>query len=366
MNNNYLKVYKVLLRTKGPVFIGSGKEINKKEYILDREEKCIHRIAIDRFYMAMKRRGYEKKYEDYMCNKNYPLERWAMEHRVTRDELDAVIKYTIAYGDNFGKLPDTRLQIMECMKDAYGMPYIPGSSLKGMLRTVLLSAFLSEKRDVLQRDVSKSVSVSKNRNIYLKREIGDIESKCFHTLGRVEKKSAVNDIMSGLVVSDSKPLSLDNIVLCAKIDVERDGSPNRINILREAIRPETEIEFTVTVDTSLFSYTIEDIRKAVAVCDEIVYENFLSKFSICDRPAENIVWLGGGSGFVSKTVLYSLFPGKEGIKMAQQIFEKTKVPRKHGHDKDERIGVSPHMLKCTKYKGQLYQFGMCEIAMQEV
>lgn len=37
----YMSTYKVTLETKGPLYIGSGKQLGKKEYIHNRQEKEI-------------------------------------------------------------------------------------------------------------------------------------------------------------------------------------------------------------------------------------------------------------------------------------------------------------------------------------
>ena len=63
-------------------------------------------------------------------------------------------------------------------------------------------------------------------------------------------------------------------------------------------------------------------------------------------------FVGGGSGFVSKTVIYPLFGEKEGIETVKNIFDRTNVPKTHQHYKDTRMGVSPHILKCTRYQGK--------------
>ena len=60
---------------------------------------------------------------------------------------------------------------------------------------------------------------------------------------------------------------------------------------------------------------------------------------------DETVFLGGGSGFVSKTVIYSLLGEREGVQAVQDIFDKTYVPKEHKHYKDCRLGVSPHVLK---------------------
>ena len=112
------------------------------------------------------------------------------------------------------------LQIMEFVKDSYGQPYVPGSSVKGMLRTILLTADIlkhpqkySEYRENITREVFGRREGKVNRRAVLSRTIRDIENKNFHTLSRTEKMTdAVNDYMSGMIVSDSTPLEISDLV----------------------------------------------------------------------------------------------------------------------------------------------------------
>ena len=48
---------------------------------------------------------------------------------------------------------------------------------------------------------------------------------------------------------------------------------------------------------------------------------FQRKFPRCDRGKPNTVFLGGGSGFVSKTVVYPMFGEKEGIEITSDNTE---------------------------------------------
>ena len=59
-------------------------------------------------------------------------------------------------------------------------------------------------------------------------------------------------------------------------------------------------------------------------------------------------------------MIYALF-GQEGTRVTTMIFDKTRVPREHKHYQDTRLGVSPHILKCTKYNGKEYMMGQCEL-----
>ena len=44
---------------------------------------------------------------------------------------------------------------MTCVTDPYGNPYVPGSSLKGMLRTILLSKDIAQDQIKYKRDQSQ-------------------------------------------------------------------------------------------------------------------------------------------------------------------------------------------------------------------
>lgn len=73
----------------------------------------------------------------------------------------------------------------------------------------------------------------------------------------------------------------------------------------------------------------------------------------------------GGCGFVSKTIMYPMFPGREGVRAVKTVFDKTRVPRVHGHSQDLKSGVSPHILKCTRYQGRTLEMGRCRIKIIE-
>ena len=77
-----------------------------------------------------------------------------------------------------------------------------------------------------------------------------------------------------------------------------------------------------------------------------------------------VITIGGGAGYISKTVPYNMYSDKEAVQVVSNILE-TSTPKAHGHRSDSRKGVSPHTLKITKYSGRTYQFGQCEIKITE-
>lgn len=371
--NQYLKSYRVVMYTVGPVFIGNGKEIGKKEYIfLNRRQVGIPDIQL--LYAELKKKGKEDAFEEYMLRKrNISLSQWLEDQQVSIVDWEPLIRYKLdcsdAVLDKGADKGSNKLQILECMKDAYGMPYIPGSSLKGMLRTILLGAdilkkpekYREQKRILRQNAYNADENV--RRMVYLKRDMSSIESAAFRTLDRPDTKAddAVNDILQGLSISDSEPLSINDLVLCQKIDRHSDGNEKALPILRECIKPNTEVCFTMTVDTSICKLSDTLLLDAVRVFITGYYENFASVFQGMDTPKENYVLCGGGCGFVSKTIVYPMYGKKEGIELTQRVFEKTKVPKEHRHNRDTQYGASPHTIKCTRYQGKLLQMGICRI-----
>ena len=344
---DYLKVYKAKLHVLSPTFVGSGKEISKKEYRLSYADQKVIVYDPAKFYQLIAKNNKTRQYEDFLLNEKVAdLYSWLKNNRLNFDEINDAVRYTVDFGDSFKII---RTHIMEFSKDAYGNPYVPGSSLKGILRTILLDY---EIRNDTDRFADKS-----NAKM--------IETEVFNTCGKDKDNlsNAVNDVLQGLIVSDSKPLKNSDLVLCQKIDLNIEKQENKLNIMRECIKPGTAIEFDITIDTSICKYDSGLIMKAINEFNNMYYECFLSKFDFEQSP-DDTVYLGGGVGFVAKTYIYPLLGYKKGLKETQNILQKSF--KRHGHFKDIKIGVSPHILKCTRYQGSRYQMGMCKFTMTEV
>lgn len=362
--SRFLKSYKVVLRTLGPVFIGNGREIGKKEYIrIDKNKVGV--IDIEKLYAFMVNKRKQDQFESFLLKeKRDDIKSWMMKQNMSTDSVNDFVKYTLECGDFVTDKGAGNMHVMECVKDAYGNPYVPGSSLKGMLRTVLLANDIldnSGKYELDKKHINETLIKGGIRNTFLKNEMQEIESKSFRVLNREKTNSndAVNDILQGVRVGDSQPLSTDDLVLCQKIDVHADKSERALPILKECIEPGTEIVFDVTIDQSVCKLTISEIENAIDVFYKAYAELFVNVFEKTDFPKNVCVLLGGGSGYISKTITYFLYEKKEGVRVTQQIFEKTNVPKQHKHYRDSEIGLSPHTLKCTKYQGKLMQMGLC-------
>ena len=111
----------------------------------------------------------------------------------------------------------------------------------------------------------------------------------------------------------------------------------------------------------------EYIEKAIEHFNEMVNNILVSKFEFKDSRSSSLIWLGGGSGYISMTITYQML-GDRSVDFVSKMFDERlfcNKKEKPKHINDRRYGVSPHTLKITYYKGRKYQFGLCDIKLIE-
>lgn len=358
-----LRHYTIQITVEGPLFIGSGRSIAKKEYLFDPRKRQVSIPDMGKLCQFLREKRLTEAFESYMLNGKEDLSAWFCARNIFPQECRPWIAYTMDSGDavfeNRGKK-----EIATFMKDAYGCPYVPGSSLKGALRTVLLAADILRQPQKFQRSRQAILSAPvSGKRWELQREIGELEQRAFYTLNRDERnrRNAVNDTLSGFRIGDSEPVSVEDLVLCQKIDVLPDGQQRRLPILRECLKPGTELYFPLTIDTGLCPVTPEQLLHGTTKFIENYEQEFLRAFPMDEIRGGGNLYLGGGIGFASKTVMYPLLGG-EGVRRTSEIL--SGQFRNHKHAQDPRRGVSPHTVKCTMYRGELYEMGACTIEIR--
>lgn len=374
----FLQTFEVELTVKGPVFIGSGQELTKKEYIYNRKQQKIVILKSEKMYADLKHMQKAAEYEEFMSpqSKINNLARWIKEHKIPPQYIDEWKSYELNYRS------DRVMPLKYFMKDAYGLPYVPGSSLKGMLRTILLAYDIEKnprRYEGIKEKIKSEIKNSEERNQnpkgknkkerkdrqYLSELTEQLETTAF---SKLNPAGEAIDVMSGIIVSDSAPLALNDLMLNQKSGVpfKIDKDDKKLPLLCECLKPGTKVKFSLTVDSRLCPYTKDYIMDAVNWFAGNVYDNFINKYPGMNKPLpKNSVWLGGGAGYVSKTVTYQLF-GKEAPYVVNTIFRNTGVPINHKHNEYVKLGMVPHILKMTKRDNVDSQFGLCTIKITEV
>lgn len=374
MDNNNILHYTLTLTAIGPVHIGSGEEISKKECLYLSNERKVYILDPMKVFNGMKKLKLLKDYEKFLLEssmKNFTY--FVNDYKISPLEYKSWAAYILPL-DNVYNMNESD-NIMAFVKDPYGMPYIPGSSLKGAIRTAVQNTMIEKDRNVFKTEASQIMSEDfRNKRAYLSRQEKNISETLFCTLEKDKnrKGNAVNDIFQGLRISDSRPLSVEDLILCGKTDILPDGNPPKTSVpmKRECIKPGTKIVFDLDIDRSIIKLSDKSIYRAADSFYQSYRENFLSSFKKLDtteNAGEHLIYIGGGAGFATKTSVYSLYDSKEkGTSAVQKILVNTTSTKRksdpHKHYLDlKKYHVSPHTRKCTKYRGNIYDMGLCSI-----
>ena len=358
----FLKNYEFTLTVKGPVHIGDGKTLTKVDYFFYKDR--IYFPNLYKMFLYIKQMHLTSDYESFMYSARNDLTYWLNDKRIISAVAEKCTDYSISLVGSSASKPRN---LSTFVKGPYGNPYIPGSSLKGLIRTLLLAKEIVDNPDdyaEIERDIRRGIRNPRaNKNNMLNRESSTLEEIAFHKLNCSDKrKNAVNDVFKGLIVSDSQPLSTNDLIVTEKIDYNVVGNEKPLPLYRESLVPNTQVKFNIAIDTSIFNYTIDDILQAVKLFAENYYTYFSSNFRGIKKPTSNTVWLGGGAGYVSKTIMYNLF-GDDAYNIVSSVLNVT--AKQHHHDKDTKKGVSPVTVKLTKYNNTLCHYGECTLSITE-
>lgn len=198
---NHLQVYDLLLSVRSPLFVGTGRSLAKNEYLYNSKRETVSFVNEQAFLSLLAERGLVDKYEAYILSGDTDLYSFLREIcGLTDMEIRGVTSRPIEVGNAMGK-NGNKTQIYRFQRNKAGRAYIPGSSLKGALRTVWLAARILEEtpsnRNFRQPDAKD-------------RSVNPIPEENYVNLLRCNEKretDAVNSIFRGISVSDSEPIS---------------------------------------------------------------------------------------------------------------------------------------------------------------
>jgi CRISPR-associated protein Csm5 len=239
-----------------------------------------------------------------------------------------------------------------CLKTPDHRPYIPGSELKGAIRTAVLAKMLNDDVNLL-RQLAQNLRPNMTRGqmnalwqgnewLLLRRNQND--------------RDAHNDLFRGIAISDSEPFLTDALRIYAakRLNMSRD-----VTVFVEAIAPNSETEVTLSVacpdrwlqaigltdkagwlDWAKLTHALYEHSNAVLdfIAKKFPAREFpqvqakAQKLKEQNKPDEPLVCLGWGQGFLSITMTEPLrqkFPeAYETLRkaMAQAIrqYERTK------------------------------------------
>ncbi|MBP3655954.1 MAG: type III-A CRISPR-associated RAMP protein Csm5 [Clostridia bacterium] len=347
---DHLQVYELKLVTRGPLFIGSGEKTPKKEFIFNARKNTVAFLNEPLFFDLLIRRGLVDQFEAFCLRPGGDLYVFLFrECGLMQHEVAPAIRYEVSVGDAIDAQHSLK-DICRFMRDTQGRAYIPGSSIKGAIRTALLyQAMAGENAETHMAE----------------RELP--EWKYLHSLNLNQRnaRDAVNSIMRGIQISDSKPIDDRMFTLVQKIDSSVTGDTHAINLCRECIAPGAAVCLRLTLDQSILKgrITVQSIMDAINMFAEYGRRAYASHFAPPINPAplsgQNTLYIGGGAGFFTKSLAYPYLGEEQGLVYTSEYL--ARAFRKHYHDRDKALGISPRTMKYGRFKGRLYSFGACEV-----
>ncbi|MBR5288623.1 MAG: type III-A CRISPR-associated RAMP protein Csm5 [Clostridia bacterium] len=350
---DHLQVYELKLVTQGPLFIGSGEKTPKKEFIYNARKNAVAFLDEQLFFDLLISKGLVDQFEEFCLKPGGDLYTFLFRTcGLMQHDVAPAIRYEVSVGDALDAGHSLK-DICRFMRDTQGRAYVPGSSVKGAIRTALLyQAMASESCESHMPE----------------KELPEWRYLHLLNLNQRNARDSVNSIMRGVQISDSEPIDDRLLSLFQKHDSSIEGNTHAINLCRECVVPGAAIRMRMTLDQSILKgrITAESIMNAInafAAYGEKTYApHFNPPLNHVPLGRQNTLYIGGGAGFFTKSMAYPYLGEQRGLAYTSDYL--ARVFRKHYHERDRVLGISPRTLKYGKFNRRLYGFGACEVSIK--
>ncbi len=385
----HLKRYKMKLTTLSPVFIGSGEALSGLDYFFDNSKNQLNIIDENKIAKYLNQNHLIDGFIKYIANKkDVKFFEWAKINNINPSKLD-IYKKIYKYSSKDIKVLN---KVNLIIRNTAGKAYIPGSSIKGAIRTAILIKKLKENPELrlkYQQKIKNIFEQCDNRkdiNNVLSGIEKDIETDllCISAPTRELSKESL-DVFRGIQISDSLGIEDKNLNLYKKCDYTlHSQNVHFIPLFRECINSYVDTEFSITLDTNISMLQNIDIEYILKALEEYakfwhtivsVFDKDSDRFNLYmpneDEDYNANFCIGGGAGFLTKTIIYSILD-KETAKNAVRIYldknftknaknSSQKIPA-HNHEKQDKE-ISPRTLKLAEENGDYINLGWCNISI---
>lgn len=378
------------LVTVAPVHVGSGEIRRVNEYLYDRASGMAYFLDEARWVSFLGRRQLMEPFLAYIEESSRQLGQrresfrgknlwdWLRAQGVQKREMEALAvrraRAERSVISEKGSLNDVHLQM--ALSD--GRPYVPGSTIKGALRTGILYRMIQQEPERFRGFWQEICREAESRDRLRDKERTwqgierRLETQALHTLRVDRKKPAemVNSALRGLRVSDAAVAKreTETLLLQKPTKSNRQGKTSKTPpLFRECIPPGRRLHFTLTADFSMlctlgitsFEDIFQGLRAYTAQALALLEEEFPKYRPQFDEAREADCLLGGGTGFLSKTLVYALARDAREARnfTARYLDEKFWNPSHHHMQYDGKL--SPRTLKLVATAQEEWLLGLC-------
>ncbi len=273
---------KIKITTLTPVHIGSGNKYPMNiEVIYDGErlgvlspEKVVRKIGVDNI---LKWTSVIEKEENV----------WGFLQRFGVSDIDDVCKRSMdVYGSNISRKKDLK----ELLMSARGYPLLPGSSIKGAIRTAILS-YLINKNDSTAKNVLYEYKKRIPSYKWNLRDFQKIESLIANLyFNGTDKTNANKDVLRFLQITDAE-FNYETIATNVKIlNLERNGwaFKHSGDQITEAIGIDCQSEIRIKINDRLLKKNLEEYKLSKNIDTSYLF-SFEKLFGIINAHTQKLI-----------------------------------------------------------------------------
>lgn len=369
-----------------PTNIGGPEKLTTKDYMYNYDAGEVYLLNNYEWFRFLAQLNKLAEFEAYMQDEMVKpngriMYDWAKNtigaSQLTKDILGpairSIMKTSIYNEGRKNSLNDITPQL----RGANGEVYIPGSSIKGVIDSAIISHMLRNNkgfRSNVQRELSRILDIymrKNSRSLFndILKSVDKIILEHIHVLTKNDGKQFKGILASafrGVSVSDAMPIEPIKTEVLKKEDtcVDEDGT-HEISVHRECILPNQKFSFTVTLDTAMTKEIgITSVDQVLDILQEdfdATHELLASKFkkvspSIFKALEPANAYIGSNTGFIQKTIIMAAFTDDEktGIDIIRAILDMNF--KKAKHDSKDKI-MAPRAIKLVKWNGNYYEMG---------
>ncbi len=335
---------KIKIKVSKPISITTGDVYFKDEYIVFGD--YLYRIDINKFLNSLDNEGI-REFKNTINELTRNLEKT---QDITRVNINNYANFFMKYIKQSKSLPDwirykakikiegesqfKQTNIKEVIKDSItNKPIIPGSTIKGALRTLFIKEYLkinenfkSKIRIRIENSLDKiNTSNRKSAEKILKDTVSDIENEVFCVIKGDERNKSYTDIMKLIQVTDftmEKGSISVRKVMREKIRGKDQRKENTLPIYLEAVDEGSEF----TGEIKIVNHKCELENKGLLELLGEFNEEFLKEY------VKKISKVGFGKGFKEQTILFEIFDtnNEKDEKVLKIIMKKLGIGEKPG------------------------------------
>ena len=365
-----------------PIHIGNGELLKQYEYIFtkDRNQQRIYFLDKAKWMTFLVRHDLIDDYAQSVFSGRMNLYGWLQSQRI--GSLSAIIREVCNASADVYLVRERQQRVNDIsrqVKTPDGVPYIPGSTLKGAIRSAILFHDIRQHPEAYLPFWNRIKAAMEAGNRRQMRDLAqNIERQAFTRLKQQKNRpdDALQSVMKGLAVSDAMLVGHErDTVILQKYDVSsirREGLKGHpLALFRECIPAGRKFRFSMTLDKDIARLigitSLDDVWQwvrdylAFGLAQEKgvfghEYKGEFEESKLAD------IHLGGGTGFLSKTVYYALAPNGEGRTVLANFFDDVLFTRRNCHHhktKDDRL--TPRTLKLAWADNDRWILGLAAV-----